>query len=133
MFKREDLKLRPGSRWDGDGVVDSYSVRTVACNWETQQVPSFILVTADSKAICVYVTDALAVIRAAGLDPELNEALAEIERLKGETVPKCATCPRFVPPDETGRHGWCRRGSIEYAVPADGSGYCWRHPEAKRG
>lgn len=62
---------------------------------------------------------------------ELHPACDDYEVVRYEpAVPKCATCNRFnqIRHNETG--GWCTE--FDGIVPSDGSGYCWRHPEAKR-
>ena len=47
-------------------------------------------------------------------------------------VPKCATCPRYSPPQYDDKYGWCLIADEHWGVPPDGSGYCHRHPEAKK-
>lgn len=130
MTDRSKLKLHPGSFWNNGGV-------TSECGNEVWITDGLLDVNGLDS---VEISDALAVIRAAGLDPEFaelekaREKIAELER--APSVPTCATCPRFVPPDTPeSRHGWCRHPTLnlETDVPPDGSGYCWRHPEAKKG
>lgn len=134
MSDRSKLKLHTGSRWDESGTTITDQARGTVSICHGGKVTAYL--ETDDGA---YIEDALAVIRAAGLDPEFeeleeaNKRIAELERVP--TVPKCATCQRFVSPDNPGdRHGWCKHQTLnlETDVPPDGSGYCWRHPEARR-
>lgn len=74
--ERAAQQLAPGSRWDGDAVVDEDDVRTEVGLRNGH--PSWVSVECDGSGEVAQVPDALAVIRAAGLDPEH----AELVRLR---------------------------------------------------
>ena len=48
-------------------------------------------------------------------------------------VPKCATCERFRKMSDLPIRAFCEHTDKSWSpVPPDGSGYCHRHPEAKK-
>lgn len=80
MLKREELRLADGSRWldkTSFSVIDNQGAIVEVSSSRDNELVLF----ADDGA---YIADALAVIRVAGLDQDLNEALTENERLKSE-------------------------------------------------
>lgn len=85
MIDREKLKLHEGSRWEGESVVDTLGCKS-SIQTKCSGNPYVATCNQDGEMEPPWVEDALAVIRAAGLDPELDAALAEVERLKTELV-----------------------------------------------
>lgn len=73
MVDRAELKLAEGSRWvDNSTVVNSSTVEN-ASDFARVELANFIEVGDAYRAWLVPILDALAVIRAAGLDPEFTE------------------------------------------------------------
>ena len=84
MTTFEPVQLSSGSRWDGVIVIDKTG-SLISAHGDGESAYLAYTEFGEDEPVCrLSITDALAVIRAAGLDQELNEAMAENESLKSE-------------------------------------------------